>query len=224
MGSNSIVDIEKMGAFSYFCNNSHFQNVKSIGRYCSISDDCVIGLPEHCPSLLTTSSILLGTNPQNFYASYLPNFYEDTKWIEKNAIYCKQHVHNPDIVIGNDVWIGHGVTILGGVTIGDGAVIATGAVVTKDVEPYSIVGGVPARFIKYRFSEKHIEKLMKIGWWNYEPSMLVGLPREIDYVIEFLEENVPKTKLFEPEKVLFDFANKEIVHVLGNERLKIKDI
>ena len=73
-----------------------------------------------------------------------------------------------DIVIGNDVWIGVGATILSGVTIGDGAVIAANATVTKDVEPYTVVGGVPAHYIKHRFDKKNIEKLLEIKWWDWD--------------------------------------------------------
>ena len=65
------------------------------------------------------------------------------------------------------MWIGLNVTILGGVTVGDGAVLAAGAIVTKDVPPYAIVGGNPAKIIKYRFSKEQIEKLLKIKWWNW---------------------------------------------------------
>ena len=72
-----------------------------------------------------------------------------------------------DVIIGNDVWIADNVKILSGVKIGDGAIIANNSHVIKDVEPYSIVGGNPARFIKYRFSEEQIEKLLKIQWWNW---------------------------------------------------------
>lgn len=73
-----------------------------------------------------------------------------------------------DIVIGNDVWIGYEAVIMPGVKIGDGAIIGTRAVVTKDVEPYTIVGGVPARVIRKRFDDKTIVKLMKIKWWNWD--------------------------------------------------------
>jgi len=72
-----------------------------------------------------------------------------------------------DILIGNDVWIGYEAVILSGVTIGDGAIIGTRAVVTKDVPPYTIVGGVPARPLRKRFTEEVIEKLLKICWWNW---------------------------------------------------------
>ena len=72
------------------------------------------------------------------------------------------------VEIGNDVWIGSHVLILDGVTIGDGAVVAAGAVVTKDVEPYAIYGGVPAKLIKYRFPPKTIEMLLKMKWWDKE--------------------------------------------------------
>lgn len=72
-----------------------------------------------------------------------------------------------DIVIGNDVWIGYEAVILAGVTIGDGAVIGARAVVTKDIPPYTIVGGVPAKPIRKRFSQETIDLLLKIKWWNW---------------------------------------------------------
>lgn len=75
-----------------------------------------------------------------------------------------------DIVIGNDVWIGTGVTILSGVTIGDGAVIAACSVVTRDVPAYAIVGGNPARVIKYRFSQERIKEFLEMKWWDWELS------------------------------------------------------
>ncbi len=73
-----------------------------------------------------------------------------------------------NIIIGNDVWIGSNVIILSGVHIGDGAVICAGSVVTKDIEPYSIAGGVPAKQIRKRFTDEAVEKLLQIQWWNWE--------------------------------------------------------
>ena len=77
-----------------------------------------------------------------------------------------------DIIIGNDVWIGAKTTIFGGVKIGDGAVIGSCSVITKDVEPYSVVAGNPAKHIKYRFTEQQIEKLKKIEWWNWDETKI----------------------------------------------------
>ena len=79
-----------------------------------------------------------------------------------------------NITIGNDVWIGYEAVILSGVTIGDGAIIGTRSVVTKDVPPYTIVGGAPARVIKKRFSDDVIEKLLKIKWWNWPVEKIAG--------------------------------------------------
>jgi acetyltransferase-like isoleucine patch superfamily enzyme len=93
------------------------------------------------------------------------------------------------VVIGNDVWIGANATILSGVTIGDGAVVAAGSVVTEAVPPYAIVGGVPARVIKYRFGEKTIERLLSVKWWDWEPEQI---ERSVDLfylpVNDFLSE------------------------------------
>ena len=75
---------------------------------------------------------------------------------------------NGDIIIENDVWVGARSTIMSGVKISNGAVVAAGSVVTKDVPPYTIVGGNPARIIKYRFDESQIEKLLKISWWDWD--------------------------------------------------------
>lgn len=73
-----------------------------------------------------------------------------------------------DVIIGNDVWIGDNVTIMSGVTIGDGSIIANNSHVVKDVEPYTLVGGNPAKFIKYRFTKEQIEKLLEIKWWDWD--------------------------------------------------------
>lgn len=90
---------------------------------------------------------------------------------DRETVYLKNVIDNPniqigDIIIGNDVWIGYEAVILSGVTIGDGAVIGCRAVVTKDVPPYTIVGGVPAKPIRKRFDEETIKELQKIKWWD----------------------------------------------------------
>lgn len=94
-----------------------------------------------------------------------PLFFEEWE-LEKTRV-SEAWDNKGDIVIGNDVWIGYEAVILAGVTIGDGAVIGARAVVTKDVAPYTVVGGVPARPVKKRFSDGTIQRLLELRWWDW---------------------------------------------------------
>lgn len=124
-----------------------------IGKFCSIA--CGAKFIFNSANHTLTS---LSTYP-------FPLFYEE--WgLEKGHI-TEAWDNKGDIIIGNDVWIGYEAIILSGVTIGDGAIIGTRAVVTKDVSPYTIVGGVPAKFIRKRFDDKTISNLLDIQWWNW---------------------------------------------------------
>lgn len=129
-----------------------------IGRFCSIGSDV---------------KTIIGKHPTQKFVSTHPSFYSTLdqagfSFVDKNLFSEIDYIDedNTSIIIGNDVWIGSNSKILEGVKIGNGAIIATGAVVTKDVEPYSIVGGVPAKKIRYRFNEKTRKFLLEFKWWN----------------------------------------------------------
>lgn len=125
----------------------------SIGSFCSISKSVRIGLGAHPLNYISTNSV--------FYSHKSNEVRSD--WVKEI-----EFVEHKPTTVGNDVWIGEYATILGGITIGDGAVIATRAVVTKDVPPYAIVGGVPAKIIGFRFSQDIINALLDIKWWNWD--------------------------------------------------------
>lgn len=160
----------KIGKYTYGYEDllQFYPFAKSIGRYCSINTTARIW-NNHSLDAITTSPIL---DYPGFYDWEL--YPERQRFVEKYGKHKENHPfenseirNNKPVTIGNDVWIGANVVILPGVNISDGAVIAAGAVVTKDVEPYAIVGGVPAKVIRYRFSEENIKKLLKIQWWNW---------------------------------------------------------
>lgn len=136
----------KIGKYNYF---GKYCTITStiIGNYCSVAPFVSIGPGEHPLDLISTSGVML------------------------NACNLKYDLISKETVIGSDVWIGTHVVILRGVHIGNGAVIAAGAVVTKDVPDYAIVGGVPAKLIRYRHPEGIVRKLQEIKWWNYEPKI-----------------------------------------------------
>ncbi len=140
-----------MGYGSYIAPNCKIH--AHIGRFTSIAPDVEcnhgthpIGLPN-----VTTSPMFFSTQKQTG-----TTFADSMKFQE----------FKPTIEIGNDVWIGQKVFMVGGIKIGDGAVVLAGAVVTKDVPPYAIVGGVPAKVMKYRYDEETIKFLLKVQWWN----------------------------------------------------------
>lgn len=143
-------DFEKNNVlYHYPINNDRL----IIGKFCSIA--CGAKFIFNCANH-TLKSLSTYTFPLFFEEWDLPKAEVASAWDNKG-----------DIVIGNDVWIGYDAVIMAGVTIGDGAIIGTRAVVTKDVEPYSIVGGVPAKEIRKRFAPDVIERLRKSQWWNW---------------------------------------------------------
>lgn len=121
-----------------------------VGNFCSIANEVNIGLAKHSLDYLSTSPIF--TEKKNGTGH---------SWVEKNCF-----VPSEQTIIGNDVWIGYRAIIRGGVKVGDGAIIGAGAMVTKDVPAYAIVGGVPAKIIRYRYSQDMIERLEQVKWWE----------------------------------------------------------
>lgn len=184
-----------MGAFSY----SHSPVVPGmvIGRYCAISWGLKVTGPRHPYEWLTISNFTYDRQAPNVrrYFADNPDAFE----------YRRPKMLGAMPVIGNDVWIGQDVSLNRGISIGDGAVIAAHSVVTRDVPPYAIVGGNPARIIKYRFSDDIIERLLSSSWWEFEPKHVMKM--EIEDVKAFLEEFeaiAPTLEPFHPAPVTAD--------------------
>ena len=159
----------KMGRHSYcgercFCLSPDTE----VGAFCSIGIEVVLGPSQHPTDWLSTHPF-----------AYLPDKkFKDVEYDLRNYAAVKP------VKVGNDVWIGDRALIMDGVTVGDGAVIGACAVVTKDVPPYAVVAGVPARIIRYRFDEETIGRLMEMQWWNLPDEDIVRLP--LDNVKEVL--------------------------------------
>jgi acetyltransferase-like isoleucine patch superfamily enzyme len=166
LGSNSVFINSKLGYASYIGDKSRFSRTQ-IGRYCSIG-----------PNI----QCIFGRHPANTFVSTHPAFFSTNHSIGLSYVEQQRFQEHPEpldkegkysIVIGHDVWIGANVAILDGITIGDGAIIAANALVTKDVPPYTIVGGVPAKELKKRFSEEQIAFLLDLKWWEKSEDWIV---------------------------------------------------
>jgi len=148
-----------------------------LGRYNSIGRDCNFFLhANHRPDWVTTSSQLLGPVTSEIADMHMKMGHPS----------CKG-----DIVVQNDVWIGAKSTIMSGVKISNGSIVGACSVVTKDVPPYAIVAGNPAKIVKYRFTEEQIEKLLKISWWNWNEQRIKDYAMEIwsNNIDEFINKN-----------------------------------
>lgn len=145
-----------IGDYTYISSDCNFANTK-IGKYCSIGPGVRCGMGKHPSSkFVSTHPIFFSIRCQSQVTFSNNNYFEEISNID----------------IGNDVWIGANVVILDGIKIGDGSIIAAGAVVIKDVLPYQIVGGVPAKLIKYRFSTEERDLLISDKWWEKDINWL----------------------------------------------------
>ena len=157
IGSDCSLNNSILGFASYCGKNCHLENTK-IGNYTSIASNVDIINGNHpTRKFVTTHPFAYSNSLKNIGF----NFNKNLNFISNNVI-----ENNFTAISGNDVWIGENVKILNGVTIGNGAIIGTGAVVVKNVSPYSIVGGVPAKLIRYRFKEEDIKFLEEFKWWD----------------------------------------------------------
>jgi acetyltransferase-like isoleucine patch superfamily enzyme len=163
----------ELGDYSYIGDGS--RAIRSeIGRFCSIAGSVQIGLGNHPSGMVSTS----------------PAFYTNrnavrTHWVEKPP----EFEEYKKTVIGSDVWIGMRAMIRDGVTIGDGSIIGAGAIVTHDVEPYSVMAGVPARCIRKRFDDETIEKLLALRWWDWPEEEIRRSAGQFTSIGEFLQNH-----------------------------------
>lgn len=152
----AIIKNSSLGRFTYV-GGARIQS-GCIGSFCSVGSGARIGG--------------LGRHPTRWISTH-PAFYSTLE--QAGMAFCDKDYFDElgTVTIGNDVWIGARALVLDGVKIGDGAIVAAGAVVAKDVEPYAIVGGVPARLIRYRYDAVTIEKLLNLRWWEWPTEKLI---------------------------------------------------
>lgn len=167
----------ELGDFSYVARNSQIYNTK-VGKFTCIGPNVNTGM---------------GAHPSSEFVSTHPLFYS-TLGQSSGLVIVEKNLFEefPSTEIGNDVWIGNNAIIKYGVKIGDGSIIGAGAVVTKDVEPYSIVGGVPAKIIKYRFTEEQIRFLNEFKWWDKDLAWLKENKKQFQNIGEFIAQQPNK--------------------------------
>jgi acetyltransferase-like isoleucine patch superfamily enzyme len=154
---NSSFIASEIGSYSYIGPNSILNNAL-VGRFCSIGSNV---------------RIIYGRHPSRDFISSSPIFYSSqgqcgSSWLKKNSEVFSEYnlIQERSILIGNDVWIGESALLLEGISIGDGSIIAAGSVVVNDVEPFAIIGGNPAKFIRYRFDSDERQEIADSCWWD----------------------------------------------------------
>jgi acetyltransferase-like isoleucine patch superfamily enzyme len=177
-----------IGAFANINHNGEIGHA-TIGRYCSIAQNCFIGADKHPTDWLSSSRLFYCENFRNFGKTLGDKKLEFAHFVKTGL----------PVTIGNDVLIANGCIVNRGVTIGDGAIVAAGSVVTKDVPPYAIVGGNPAKVFKMRFADTLIERLQKAAWWNFNVFDIVGVRFDSPLpMLDYLDEHRDELPVFQP--------------------------
>lgn len=171
VGKSCNVSNTSFGRYSYCSHDCQIVNAE-IGAFCSISDHVFIGGAEHPMDWVSMSPAFQNVSHSG-----------PTKRFAKFDMPPTQKT-----IVGSDVWIGHGAVVKQGVTVGHGAVVAAGAVVVKNVPPFAVVGGVPAKVIKYRFDEETIKRILQIDWWNLDDEKLKEFGRYMNNPALFIEK------------------------------------
>lgn len=175
-GKRVSINDSEIGSYTYISENSKLDNCR-IGKFCSIASDV---------------KVISSTHPTRNFVSTSPVFHSLKKqcgitFVKERLFDEILSVDGRTVIIGNDVWIGQGAKIIGGHTIGDGSIVAAGAVVTKDIPPYAIVGGVPAKIIRYRFDQDQIKQLLSLKWWNKNEDWIMKHLSEFEDVEQLLK-------------------------------------
>lgn len=155
INSDTVMDTATVGRFSYIGARGQLSRVE-IGSFCSIGPELICGYGDHPADFVSTHPVFFSLGKQSGVTFARESLFAERK----------------QIVVGHDVWIGARVFMRDGVKIGHGAIVAAGSVVIKDVPAYAIVGGVPAKVIKYRFSDEEIARLLALAWWNWDEARL----------------------------------------------------
>lgn len=192
-----------IGAYSY-CVSGYIMATE-VGRYCSFGEEVQIGRQSHPTDWVSTSPFFYLRSDQVLNIKNFEEFggvFSGYKYRDESQATSMQHTK-----IGNDVWIGHGAFIKAGVKISDGVIVGAMSVVTKDVPPYAIVAGNPAKIIRYRFSESEIEKLLSIKWWEYSPEVLkeFRVHNPSLFIEEFKEKSLDEMSYDKKNIVVKDF-------------------
>jgi virginiamycin A acetyltransferase len=184
-------NIDNLGMYTFIGANTVIgPGVVKVGLFCSIAPEVILGPNNHEITKISTST---------FIQSY--NSHSDFKKLKINKSYSKYiKKHNAhSTIIGNDVWIGYRAIIMSGVEIGDGAIVGSGSIVTKDVEPYSIVAGNPAKLIRYRFDNNTIDKILEADIYSFDSEKLFNIfanykSRDLNNNMEDLIEKIMEIK------------------------------